>query len=142
MKKWYVYELVNLMGTVEYVGETQNPKKRIYNHKSKYGKFTARADIFMNIIKEFNNKKDAYEYQCIIQNEYGFLSDRDISYVHSANQSKPINVYFNGKIIGEYRSYTQARKQLGFTPRHISSHVSNNIIEGYYFEYKNKNSID
>ena len=75
MKKWYVYEIVNLMGTVEYVGESIDLKKRWYNHKCINGKFHNRSDIFMNIVKEFNNKKDAFFYQCQLQSEYGLETD-------------------------------------------------------------------
>ena len=82
MKKYYVYELVNLMGTVEYVGETTNPKSRFSNHKTKSnkvrgggGKFKNRADIFFNIVKEFDTKEEAYDYQCKLQKEYGFETD-------------------------------------------------------------------
>ena len=81
----YVYELINLMGTVEYVGETQNPKRRFREHtRSKptsglgVGKFYGRTDIFINIVKEFDNRKDAYDYQCKLQKEYGLISDVEV----------------------------------------------------------------
>ena len=77
MKKYYVYEIVNLMGTVEHVGETTMPKQRWYNHKGVNGKFYKRADVFMNIINEFDNRKDAYEHQCILQKEYNLITDKE-----------------------------------------------------------------
>ena len=45
---YYIYEIVNLLGTVEYVGETNNPKLRFINHKCKNGLFYKRQDILMN----------------------------------------------------------------------------------------------
>jgi predicted GIY-YIG superfamily endonuclease len=75
MKKWYVYELINTMGTVEYVGESTNPKTRLRAHKCKNGKFHKRADIILHIVETFDNKVEAFEYQCHLQKEYGFLSD-------------------------------------------------------------------
>ena len=82
MKK-YVYELVNLMGTVEWVGETSRPTQRFANHikhkpkhKNGIGKFYGRQDLVMNIVSEFNSKKEAYDYQCELQNQYGLLTDR------------------------------------------------------------------
>jgi predicted GIY-YIG superfamily endonuclease len=85
MKKWYVYEIVNLMGTVEYVGETTMPKRRFYSHIKiapkkgiGAGKFYKRSDVFMNIVCEFDNRKDAYNYQCELQSEYGIDTDRII----------------------------------------------------------------
>ena len=69
MKKYYVYEIVNLMGTIEYVGESINAIERFKQHK--LGKFYKRPDVFLNIVAEFNNRKDAYEYQCELQKKYG-----------------------------------------------------------------------
>ena len=77
MKIWHVYELVNSNGIVEYVGETINPYKRWYNHKCKNGKFHNRNDIKMNTIKQFDNHNDAYVYQCVLQKQYGFITDSE-----------------------------------------------------------------
>jgi hypothetical protein len=80
----FVYELFNLMGTIEYVGETCNPKRRFKEHtrnkplKPGLGKFYGRADIIMNVLKQFDNRKDAYQYQCKLQNEYGLISDVEV----------------------------------------------------------------
>lgn len=74
----FVYELVNLMGTIEYVGETANPELRFFHHtKSRNGKFKDRQDLIMNIVAEFDNRKDAYAHQCKLQNQYGWESDLD-----------------------------------------------------------------
>ena len=80
----YVYEIINTLGTIEYVGETQNPKRRLKEHTRNQplqpglGKFYGRTDIIMNVVKEFDNKKDAYDYQCKLQNEYGLISDVEV----------------------------------------------------------------
>ena len=76
--KFYVYELINLMGTIEYVGETYNPEQRYKNHIiDRNGKFKGRTDLIMNIVAEFPTKAEAYAYQCKLQNEYGWESDLD-----------------------------------------------------------------
>jgi predicted GIY-YIG superfamily endonuclease len=78
MEKRYVYELVNLMGTVEYVGETKQPKKRFCEHvKWSRGKFYGRADIIMNIASEFDTKKEAFIHQCELQKQYGLITDSE-----------------------------------------------------------------
>ena len=82
MKTHYVYELYNLLGTIEYVGETTVPKHRLRCHKCKSkssgnGKFYGRTDISMNIVKEFNSKKEAYAYQCQLQKQYGLETDAE-----------------------------------------------------------------
>lgn len=68
---WYVYELINLYGSVEYVGETTKPKYRLYQHtKTKpiegckgFGRFYGRQDIIMNIVQEFDNRRDALKLE-------------------------------------------------------------------------------
>jgi predicted GIY-YIG superfamily endonuclease len=76
---WQVYELYNLLGSIEYVGETMYPNRRFREHtKSKTGKFYGRTDISMNIVKEFDNPKEAWDYQCKLQKEYGLPTDGDI----------------------------------------------------------------
>ena len=83
MKKFYVYEIINLMGTIEYVGETRHPKRRWSNHKCNAtngggaGKFYNRNDVFMNIVKEFNNRREALDYQYQLQREYKLPTDLD-----------------------------------------------------------------
>ena len=84
MKKYYVYELYNSLGTIEYVGETSRPLERFQNHirhkpnpNNGIGKFYGRMDITMNIVKEFDNKTEAYRFQCQLQKEYGFITDSE-----------------------------------------------------------------
>ena len=77
-RKQYVYELVNSKGKVEYVGETYNPEQRLLDHtQSAKGKFKGRTDLKINVVAEFDNRKDAYAYQCKLQNQYGWVSDLD-----------------------------------------------------------------
>ena len=84
MKKYYVYELVNLDGIVEYVGESTRPNKRFYEHlkhkphvTNHNGKFYGREDINLNVVAEFETHKEAFEYQCKLQKKYGFKSDAE-----------------------------------------------------------------
>jgi hypothetical protein len=89
MKKYYVYEIVNLMGTVEHVGETGNPKQRFKNHRAK--KFKGRQDLTYNIVKEFDNKIDAFDYQCKLQEEYEIITDKQIRYNNISKANKVYN---------------------------------------------------
>jgi predicted GIY-YIG superfamily endonuclease len=90
MKKYYVYEIRNSLGIVEYVGETANPKERFGRHvwrrpcltkkgnvSNGVGGFYGRTDVSLNIVKEFDNRKDAFNYQCELQKEYGFKTDSE-----------------------------------------------------------------
>ena len=87
MKKYFVYELINLVGTVEYVGETTNSKARYNHHVCKDGKFPNRKDLILNIVTSFNTKKEAFNYQCELQTKYGFETDREI--FRKASLNKP-----------------------------------------------------
>jgi predicted GIY-YIG superfamily endonuclease len=82
MKKWYVYELYNLVGTVEHVGESINPIIRFYDHTKRkpiagHGYFYNRQDIQMNIVKEFDNRREALDCQYELQEHYGLKTDKD-----------------------------------------------------------------
>ena len=89
MKKWYVYEIVNLMGTIEHIGETQNTKQRFKNHKAK--KFKGRCDLTYNIVKEFSSKDEAYTFQCELQKEYGLKTDIEVLKENISKANKVIN---------------------------------------------------
>ncbi len=78
----YVYEIVNDFGKVEYVGQTNNPKRRMREHvknkplKSGYGKFYGRVDITMRIVKEVETIKEARDLEEKLQLKYGLETDR------------------------------------------------------------------
>ena len=85
MERFYVYELVNLYGTVEKIGETKNIEKRMRDHftnkpdgKGK-GAFFGRQDLAVNIVANFETKKEAFQFQLELQREYGMTTDIDHS---------------------------------------------------------------
>ena len=69
MQKYYVYEIVNTMATIEYVGMTKNIKKRINDHFRRKpdaygnGKFFKRADCILYRVGEFETKRQALDYE-------------------------------------------------------------------------------
>jgi len=73
---YHVYALVNKEGKYEYIGETKNPRQRFNLHVCKNGKFK-RENVNMQIIKSFDNKSDAFKYQCELQIKYGFQTDSE-----------------------------------------------------------------
>jgi predicted GIY-YIG superfamily endonuclease len=81
--KHYVYVLINEAGTVEYVGRTKNPKRRMSKHKGKphmnksgtsfaCGGFHGRDDISMEIVKEFGTEDEAKAFEGQLKLELGF----------------------------------------------------------------------
>lgn len=77
MEKFYVYELINLMGTIEYVGQTNDTIRRLREHKNINGKFYKRNDIFMNIVTSFDNRKDAKMLEEQLHKLYGLITDKE-----------------------------------------------------------------
>ena len=79
MKSYYVYEIVNLVGTVEYVGHTDNPEHRFRQHTKwkpgNHGKFFNRQDVFMNLVSVHSTKKEAKSEEIKLQNFWGFLTE-------------------------------------------------------------------
>jgi predicted GIY-YIG superfamily endonuclease len=65
---YYVYELVNLLGTVDWVGRTIDPKRRFWQHtKTPSGRFYQRQDLSMHIIASFESKKEATQLEHELQ---------------------------------------------------------------------------
>jgi predicted GIY-YIG superfamily endonuclease len=152
MKKYYVYELVNLLGTIEYVGETATPKRRFYSHTKLppkkgvgAGRFYNRSDIFMNIVKEFDNKKEAFDYQIELQKEYGLVTDIEklkkngFQKGHSViGRWKPVKVKaydLYGNYIKSFKSVGDAANELNVSKAGISMVINGNTkqIKGYKF---------
>lgn len=64
----HLYELINSLGIVEYVGISCDPKSRYYQHtKAKpksandcsRGKFYGRQDFFLHIVDTFTDRSEA-----------------------------------------------------------------------------------
>ena len=74
----HVYELYDMYGNVVHVGETsRNPIIRLKEHtKRQDGKFFGQQ-ITQIIVAEFPTKKEAFDYQCFLQEEYGLPKDSD-----------------------------------------------------------------
>ncbi len=81
---YYVYELINLLGTVEYVGITDNPTMRKWKHlrnKPKpgcyHGKFYGRLDIHFHIVKTFEDKREALDFEIELQKFWNLSTHGD-----------------------------------------------------------------
>ena len=131
MKKHYVYELINTLGTIEYVGRTTNPNWRMYQHtKAKpstgtgVGMFYGRNDLHMHIVKDFTNITDANLYEGELKLSYGMeWVERERSRkaackvgkkwgaINGKKLGKPILVYKkDGSFVGEYPSQNEFSK--------------------------------
>jgi predicted GIY-YIG superfamily endonuclease len=141
--KFYVYKLINTLGTVEYIGETTNIKSRLKNHLSKSGKFYTRTDITLHIVSEFDNRKDAFNYQCELQKQYGFETDFEKNIRGGAagrDSTKQSILCFNfitNKFIKQYDAITDAAQELNIKSAQICRVLKGerNKCHGYTFKY-------
>jgi predicted GIY-YIG superfamily endonuclease len=119
---YVVYQLVNSKGKIEYVGHTSNIKRRMINHFDKTGKFHNRKDISYEIVKSgFRKKERAIDYECKLQKELGFETDRqkfsrnmkEVQKKTTEQKRIPIAQYdLNGNFIKKYPSILAAEKEL------------------------------
>ena len=143
--KFYVYELVNSLGTIEYVGETTNIESRLKNHLSKSGKFYARTDITINVVSEFDNRKDAFNYQCELQKQYGFETDfeKNLRGGPTGRDAHKKSIlcfdFITNKFIKQYDAITDAAQELNIHSAQICRVLKGerNKCHGYRFEYVN-----
>jgi predicted GIY-YIG superfamily endonuclease len=160
----YVYVMMNEYGTVEYVGETQNIKRRFKQHTSSSGRFANRKDLKIEIVKQFAYRKEAREYEGELKLQLGFewtektssinggkiggkiTGKRNVESGHLASirlkqrKSKPIFVYRKdtGELVGEFTSQRDAARQLGLCVGHLNEVLSNKRTHtgGYTFKKK------
>ena len=129
--KHYVYILLNEAGTVEYVGRTKNPKRRMSTHKCKpsgnHGQFHSRDDISMEIVKEFGTKREALDYEGQLKLDIGFewtertagmkggkiggrITGLKYGRINGKKSSKPVLVYDKNGFVGEFPSQNEFAK--------------------------------
>jgi predicted GIY-YIG superfamily endonuclease/RNA-binding protein YhbY len=82
-KTWYVYELIDVMGTVTYVGCSYRPHYRFKQHtlckKGRgVGYFHGRLDLTLNIVQGYSTRKEALRAEGALKLEYGMAwTERD-----------------------------------------------------------------
>ena len=95
MKRYYVYELINSMGSIEYVGISINPEARFQQHtkfkpsktSTARGKFLGRQDIFMNVVIGFESITDARNLEEELQINYNLPCDRHVKKTNMRNNN-------------------------------------------------------
>jgi predicted GIY-YIG superfamily endonuclease len=161
MKKYYVYELINLYGTIEYVGETSLPKIRLYDHTrrkpngtSTRGLFYGRQDLIMNIVQEFDDRRDARKFETELKIINGLPpternNGRKMGKLHGGikngikgaiKTSKPILVFnkITSELVNEYSSIAECSRNLNLNACNVSLVASGKRThtKGYTIKYK------
>ena len=98
-KTVYVYELYDTYGNVIYVGESIDPKRRLYQHTQRKpseewrsdGKFY-KQDVTMHIVSDHPNKKEAHLAERDLKLQYGMDWTESHAWIkaeqtHKENQS-------------------------------------------------------
>jgi len=79
-RTWYLYELVNPLGKVEYVGVTYRPQYRLRQHVQirpnakkigGYGMFYGREDLTLAIVHGYEDRKEALRAEAQLKTHYG-----------------------------------------------------------------------
>ena len=77
---WYLYEIINLYGSIEWVGVTYRPEYRWKQHTqvrphpeklTGYGRFWGRTDLRMAIVDIYTDRKEALRKEIELKTEYG-----------------------------------------------------------------------
>lgn len=73
----YLYELIDIYGSVVYVGETKHPKLRFRQHRGRKASQFYGRQLVMNIVDTYPTGKLAFAAQCELQREYGLVTDSE-----------------------------------------------------------------
>jgi hypothetical protein len=152
MKKYYVYELINLYGTVEDVGESYRPNVRYREHiytkpREKYhgvGKYYGRQDLVMNIVAEFDTRKEARKLETELKLSYGLEPTELNRTINTAKRneeikSKSVLVYKkDGTFVGEYSSRSECARILQLEQSSVSSICNGKLKSTRGYIIKNK----
>ena len=137
-KKVYLLRNTNT-GEIEYVGCTNNPKHRMYNHTkvspeydAGVGMFYQRTDLEMIVVKEFDDKMEALLYEGQLKKQYGF------KWTEQLPKEFHIFSYKTKKLIKTYPSLYSAHKELQFNLGNMSQVIvgKRNHTDGIYGRYE------
>jgi len=138
MEKHYVYKLESAV--VEHIGHSKNPKFRYQQHikfkpnGSSHGKFYGRNDLQLNIVKEFDTRREAYAYQCELQKKYGFATDTENGASKAGRmggiKSSPTKKVINNlkKMMSKIYTCENCGKQIGGASNY-SIHIKRNLCQ-------------
>jgi len=136
--KWSVYTIVNTQNEIEYIGCTSNPKRRWYNHTYWFqgpgiGKFYGRTDVRMEVVKEFDNRREGWDYEAELKLQHGFELTEEIA-TNMGKVSVKVVCANTGKELGIYRSIMEASRKLNVGFRSISANIKgrSKVVEGKY----------
>jgi len=93
---YYVYEIMNSLGTVEYVGVTKNYRLRKWRHFARptkhHGKFYGRLDCIIYQVAKFSTKKEALIHEKELHNLHGLITqgEKISQYLRNKFPPKPI----------------------------------------------------
>lgn len=119
MKTYYLYEMIDLYGTVEYVGYSCNPKFRMYQHTrmknvdgNGHGRFYGRSDLSMVIVSEFPTRKEAAQAEIALKKEYGMPPTEALCGINSAIKMRQLTMDQAREIRSKWVPYKYTLRQL------------------------------
>ena len=141
MKTHKVYELINLYGTVEYVGKSVEPSHRYYRHvkckpdpinpNSSKGLFYGRQDLTLNVLPfEFDNPRDAYILEAQTKRLHGLETTEENNASNWGKKSRKITMDQANELRYLYKTgnYTLQKlsEMFGLSNKSHASQIVNN----------------
>jgi predicted GIY-YIG superfamily endonuclease len=120
---------------VVYVGESYTPIQRFYKYGSKYKVST--KDLVLEYVQEFEDRKDALTKERELKLLYG-LEHTESTRAHHLATPKPLLVFKDGELIGEYYAIQQAVRTLKLIKCDVYHCLAGRVKQhkGYTFQYK------
>ena len=144
MKTYYLYELINLYGTVEDVGYSSQPKNRMYQHtkvkpgphRSGSGRHYGRTDLTMIIVSEWSDRKDAARAETELKCYHGLMPTEVMRGLDVARSQRKLTMDQAREIRAKYipRKYTQEKlaKEYGVSQPVIQLILNNKTYNETY----------
>lgn len=73
-----VYKLLDQNGKVVYVGQTQDPELRLWQHTAPSSKSFPKQKLEIEVLQWFDTRKEARKFELLKQEEYGLLPETKI----------------------------------------------------------------
>ena len=142
MKTYYLYELINLYGTVEDVGYSSDPERRMYQHtkvkpgptRPGTGRHYGRSDLSMVIVSEFSTRKEAAQAEIELKYQHGLPQPELINGFNVARRKLSIEQaqQIRAKYIPRKYTIKKLAKEYGVAVRVIQLILNNKTYNETY----------
>lgn len=118
-----------------HIGESVDPQNRWYGNTKKYN--LSKDTHELRYIEEFGDRRDALCKERELKIEWG-LEHTEGTRAHHLSQPKPLQVFRDGKLVGEYYSIQEGVRRLKLVKCDVYHCLAGRTKhhQGYTFQYK------